>query len=195
MALQGLRTEETVKQEKEPQSSVIAKKKVEKKPSYQKHRTDTSAGTCATVRNVPRSVIDAMHSEFQGAEIRSQTDLLLAYLACHSTGFVHETIRNVLTESQQKIVDCWTGDSMSQLSDKVERLVGHAKAERQTMDVIHTMLTLLLADRLGFTSNVPPTPNDLNFRDDVLIDVAVQAERQSAGFQDDVDHITKRKPR
>ena len=164
-----------------------------KKPviSKTKRRTapDYSTGT-GVFRNIPSNVIKAVRAEF--CDATNNTDALMAYLACHGSGSVAERANACLTETQQKLVADWDGDSYSAIVKQIEQLTKHLSKIAKTTDVIELLATYMVYDLVGFRNDNPRTPKDINLREDGVVDVVLAAEEQAKGFQHEKNTIQGR---
>lgn len=165
-----------------PDSMLIATPKKPATKSKTKRRSvpDYSTGT-GVFRNIPSNVIKAVRAEF--CDATNNTDALMAYLACHGSGSVAERANACLTETQQKLVNDWDGDSYSAIVKQIEDLTKHLAKLSKTTDVIELLATYMVYDRVGFRNDNPRTPKDINLREDGVVDVVLAAEEQAKGFQ------------
>ena len=161
---------------------LVATPKKSDTKSKTKRRTvpDYSTGT-GVFRNIPSNVIKAVRAEF--CDATNNTDALMAYLACHGSGSVAERANACLTETQQKLVNNWDGDSYSAIVKQIEDLTKHLAKLSKTTDVIELLATYMVYDRVGFRNENPRTPKDINLREDGVVDVVLAAEEQAKGFQ------------
>ena len=158
----------------------VSKKSDAKSKTKRRTVPDYSTGT-GVFRNIPSNVIKAVRAEF--CDATNNTDALMAYLACHGSGSVAERANACLTETQQKLVNNWDGDSYSAIVKQIEALTKHLAKLSKTTDVIELLATYMVYDRVGFRNDNPRTPKDINLREDGVVDVVLAAEEQAKGFQ------------
>lgn len=170
------------KNDKEAIKKQTMAKTNEKQKTKAKRRVkpDTSV-TKGVYRDIPTSVMVAIRSEF--CDAMNHTDALMAYLACHGSGSVAERANANLTETQQKLVANWDGDSYSAVVKQLEKLVSRFERMSKTTDVIELLATYMVYDRLGFRNDDPITPKATNMREDGVVDLVLAAEEQAVGFQ------------
>lgn len=170
------------KNDKEAIKKQTMAKTNEKQKTKAKRRVkpDTSV-TKGVYRDIPTSVMVAIRSEF--CDAMNHTDALMAYLACHGSGSVAERANANLTETQQKLVANWDGDSYSAVVKQLEKLVSKFERMSKTTDVIELLATYMVYDRLGFRNDDPSTPKATNMREDGVVDLVLAAEEQAVGFQ------------
>ena len=134
-------------------------------------------GEFSYIRDVPKILLDHMTPEFPSAN--NQTDLLVAYLVCHSDPEFQKEVMNVLTVEQKELIKKWKGKQGMSLEERLDKLSASISNMGFSMDMLEMMVSFMAFDRVGFRHSNPVQPRDIDFLENGVTDVMLRAVEQT----------------
>lgn len=153
------------------------KQKSEAKSKGDKNVVKREAGEFAHLRDIPKVLVKCIQSEFPNA--KNQNDAVVAWIVCHANETLIRAVASSLTEDQVEAIKSWQNSAEVSNEHRLDIIVKKLKDLDVAVDTLEMLLSYLVLDRKGFSTEHVNSPRNINMLENGVLDVIVRAEEQT----------------